>query len=53
MSDEQRRVRDFQPQPEGLGLFLLPTALSAINVERLHRMTSALLGIKIASSRRK
>jgi len=33
MSDEQRRVRDFQTQPEGLGLFLHSTSLSVINVD--------------------
>jgi len=33
MGDEQHRVKDFQAQPAGLGLFLHSTALSAINVE--------------------
>jgi hypothetical protein len=40
----------FQPQPVGLGLFFRPTALEMIYVERLHRIISALLDKKIASS---
>ncbi|MCG7863217.1 MAG: hypothetical protein JAZ18_12570, partial [Candidatus Thiodiazotropha endolucinida] len=32
MSDEQRRVALFQAQPEGLGLFLRPAALSFAHV---------------------
>ena len=40
----------FQPQPEGLGLFFRPTALEMIYVEQLHRIISALLDKKTASS---
>tara|TARA_R100001079_G_scaffold65472_1_gene33952 strand:- start:141 stop:305 length:165 start_codon:yes stop_codon:yes gene_type:complete len=43
-------VVDFQPQPEGLGLFFRPTALEMTYVEQLHRIISALLDEKIASS---
>ena len=32
-SIKARRMRDFQAQPEGLGLFLRSTSLSVINVE--------------------
>lgn len=51
MNDEQRRVALFQAQPEGLGLFFRPTALSVAYVESLHHALSALLDEKIASSR--
>ncbi|MAK67321.1 hypothetical protein, partial [Methylophaga sp.] len=40
----------FQPQPAGLGLFFRPTALEMNYVEQLHRIISALLDGKIASS---
>jgi len=43
-------VVDFQPQPEGLGLFFRPTVLEMTYVEQLHRIISALLDEKIASS---
>jgi hypothetical protein len=43
-------VVHFQPQPAGLGLFFHPTALEMIYVELLHRIISALLDKKIASS---
>jgi len=42
MKDEQRRVAFFQAQPEGLGRFFRPTALSVAGVEQLHRASSAL-----------
>jgi hypothetical protein len=43
-------VVHFQPQPKGLGLFFRPTALEMIYVEQLHRIISALLDKKTASS---
>jgi hypothetical protein len=46
MSDEQRRVALFQAQPEGLGLFLRPAALSLAHVAGLHHAHSALLDAK-------
>ncbi|HSG93197.1 MAG TPA: hypothetical protein VK999_05735 [Methylotenera sp.] len=36
----------FQPQPEGLGLFLRPTALSIAYVEQLHCAVFRLAGHK-------
>jgi len=48
MNDEQRRVRFFQSQPEGLGLFSLPAALSITDIEQLYYVSSALLEGKIA-----
>ncbi len=42
--------RFFQPQPEGLGLFLRPATLSIAYVECLHCVLSALLDTKIAAS---
>jgi hypothetical protein len=48
MSDLQRGVTLFQPQPAGLGLFLRPAALSIAYVEQLHCALSALLDPKIA-----
>ncbi len=53
MNDEQRRVRFFQPQPEGLGLFSHPAALSVTDIEQLNYVSSALLDVKIASSNNK
>ncbi len=47
MSDEQQRVALFQAQPEGLGLFFRPAALSFVHVESLHVTHSALLDKKI------
>ncbi|PUB79848.1 MAG: hypothetical protein DBP02_21745 [gamma proteobacterium symbiont of Ctena orbiculata] len=44
MSDEQRRVAHFQAQPEGLGLFFHPAALSFAHLARLNLAHSALLG---------
>ncbi|MCG7978238.1 MAG: hypothetical protein G8D66_06245 [gamma proteobacterium symbiont of Ctena orbiculata] len=52
MSDEQRRVALFQAQPEGLGLFSPPAALSFAHVEELHYAHSALLGTKTAPAGR-
>jgi hypothetical protein len=46
MSDEQRAVALFQAQPQGLGLFSRPAALSLAHVERLHLARSALLDEK-------
>ncbi|MEW8689937.1 MAG: hypothetical protein AB2535_02510 [Candidatus Thiodiazotropha endolucinida] len=55
MSDEQRRVAHFQAypkgtsfgaQPEGLGLFFHPAALSFAHLARLNLAHSALLGKK-------
>ncbi|MEW8026561.1 MAG: hypothetical protein AB2792_20710 [Candidatus Thiodiazotropha sp.] len=55
MNDEQRRVARFQAhskgtsfwaQPEGLGLFFHPTALSFAHLARLNLAHSALLGKK-------
>ncbi|MES9832911.1 MAG: hypothetical protein ABW139_11795 [Candidatus Thiodiazotropha sp. DIVDIV] len=46
MSDEQRRVALFLAQPEGLGLFLRPAALSFAHVAELHHAHSALLETK-------
>jgi len=43
-------VVHFQPQPAGLVLFFRPTALEMTYVEQLHRIISALLDEKIASS---
>jgi len=43
-------VAFFQPQPEGLGLFLRPAALSIAYVEYLNCVLSALLDTKIATS---
>ncbi|MAK67728.1 MAG: hypothetical protein CMH21_14675 [Methylophaga sp.] len=40
----------FQPHPAGLGLFFRPTALEMNYEEQLHRIISALLDGKIASS---
>ncbi|MET0005957.1 MAG: hypothetical protein ABW087_20320 [Candidatus Thiodiazotropha sp.] len=48
MSDEQRRVAHFQAQPEGLGLFFHPAALSFAHLARLNLAHSALLGKKTA-----
>ncbi|MCG7981667.1 MAG: hypothetical protein JAY90_02830 [Candidatus Thiodiazotropha lotti] len=42
MSDEQRRVALFQAQPEGLGLFLRPAALSFAHLEQPNYAHSAL-----------
>ncbi|HAO23704.1 MAG: hypothetical protein CMH21_12325 [Methylophaga sp.] len=50
MSDEQRRPALFQSQPEGLGLFLRPPALSITYVGRLHGVISALSDTKIVAS---
>ncbi|MEW7997902.1 MAG: hypothetical protein AB2540_12840 [Candidatus Thiodiazotropha endolucinida] len=47
MNDEQRGVALFQGQPEGLGLFFRPAALSFAHVEKLHIAHSALLDEKI------
>ncbi|MCG7875477.1 MAG: hypothetical protein JAY75_08655 [Candidatus Thiodiazotropha taylori] len=56
MNDEQRGVALFQvhpkgtsfgAQPEGLGLFFRPAALSFAHVEKLHIAHSALLDEKI------
>jgi len=47
MSDEQQRVALFQAQPEGLGLFFRPAALSFAHVATLHLAHSALLDKKI------
>ncbi|MCU7853960.1 MAG: hypothetical protein KZQ80_17310 [Candidatus Thiodiazotropha sp. (ex Monitilora ramsayi)] len=52
MSDEQRRVVLLQTQPEGLGLFLHPAALSFAHVAGLHHAHSALLGTKTAPAGR-
>ena len=41
---------DFQPPPEGLGLFFRPTALGMTYVEWLRRIITAMLDKKIASS---
>ncbi|MCU7807065.1 MAG: hypothetical protein KZQ73_04235, partial [Candidatus Thiodiazotropha sp. (ex Semelilucina semeliformis)] len=49
---EQRRVALFQAQPEGLGLFLHPAALSFAHVAGLHHAHSALLGTKTAPAGR-
>jgi len=46
MNDEQRRVALFQTQPEGLGLFSRPAALSFAHVESLHLAHAALLDEK-------
>jgi hypothetical protein len=43
---EQRGVTLFQVQPEGLGLFFRPAALSLAHVEQLHLACSALLDEK-------
>ncbi|MCG8023405.1 MAG: hypothetical protein JAZ02_05425 [Candidatus Thiodiazotropha endolucinida] len=48
MSDKQRRVAHFQAQPEGLGLFFHPAALSFTHLARLNLAHSALLGKKTA-----
>ncbi|MCU7845029.1 MAG: hypothetical protein KZQ93_14465 [Candidatus Thiodiazotropha sp. (ex Monitilora ramsayi)] len=57
MSDEQHRVALFQAhpkgtsfgaQPEGLGLFFYPAALSFAHLARLNLAHSALLGKKTA-----
>ncbi|PUB89614.1 MAG: hypothetical protein DBP01_09800 [gamma proteobacterium symbiont of Ctena orbiculata] len=48
MSDEQRRVAHFQAQPEELGLFFHPAALSFAHLARLNLAHSALLGKKTA-----
>ena len=48
MNDEQRRVALFQAQPEGLGLFFRPAALSFAHVALLHLAHSALPGKKRA-----
>jgi hypothetical protein len=50
MKDEQRRVALFQAQPEGLGLFLPPAALSFAHVEELHIAHSALLDVKTVTA---
>ncbi|MBW9263941.1 MAG: hypothetical protein K1565_00270 [Candidatus Thiodiazotropha sp. (ex. Lucinisca nassula)] len=48
MSDEQRRVAHFQAQPEGLGLFFHPAALSIAYAALLRHNPSALLDINEA-----
>jgi protein-S-isoprenylcysteine O-methyltransferase Ste14 len=48
MNDEQRRVAPFQGQPDGLGLFSRPAALSFAHIEQLHFAHSALLDRKTA-----
>ena len=48
MNDEQRRVALFQAQPDGLGLFFHPAALSFAHVASLHVALSALPGKKRA-----
>ncbi|PVV09846.1 MAG: hypothetical protein B6D77_09260 [gamma proteobacterium symbiont of Ctena orbiculata] len=52
MNYEQHRVALFQAQPEGLGLFLRPAALSFANVAQLHHAHAALLDTKTAPAGR-
>jgi hypothetical protein len=47
ISDEQQRVAFFQAQPEGLGLFFRPAALSFAHIVQLYIAHSALLDKKI------
>jgi hypothetical protein len=44
--NEQRCLAIFQAQPEGLGLFLHPAALSFAHLTELHQAHSALLSTK-------
>jgi len=46
MNDEQRSMVALKVQPEGLGLFFCPAALSLAYVAPLHHTRSALLGKK-------